>query len=341
MPPGMPGYAGAPGYPGAAYRGGPAGAMPGQPPGIETGSALQVLFPIKIWLHDRGWRQGLRLLIIPLAMLPLIYLALFSSSSDLTTPGWAYAIYVAPLWLIAFWLLIKPGQIGKLEIQLAVGIIVWTVIWMQLVTININTSLPQTLNFLSAMVVGYNEEITKALPILIAAILVLRIRKRKLDPRMWMYLGCVAGLTFGIYEQAAYTANAIKYNVGGTGSASGAILVILAFAERVFVDGFQHAVWAGIACFFVGIAVNYRKRRFLLLTLGISVPAILHGLNDWSGTAFNSIWAPILVQGFSLLLFLSYTLTAVTIERNIRFNPAFRGESMLMERFTDTGEPAT
>ncbi len=317
--------------------------MAGQPPGIETGSALEVLFPIKSWLHDRGWRQGLRLIIIPLALLPLIFLGIFGSSTSLTTPGWAYSLYIAPLWLMAFWLLIRPGNLGKLEIQIVIGIIIWTVIWMQVVTITINSHLGtpnQPLTFPEAIGVGYNEEITKALPILIAAMLVLKVRKRKLDPRMWMFMGCIAGLTFGIYEQQSYTVIDIL-NINGAKSNSDAIIAILAFAERVFVDGFQHAVWAGISCFFVGIAVNYRKRRFLLLALGVTVPAILHGLNDWSGAAFNTIWAPILVQTISLLLFLSYTLSAVTIERKVRFNPAFRGESMLMERFSDSGEPAT
>jgi hypothetical protein len=48
----------------------------------------------------------------------------------------------------------------------------------------------------------------------------------------------------------------------------------------------------------------------------------------------------VLVQGVSLLLFLGYTLSAVTIEHRVRRNPAFRGQSMLMERFSQPGEAA-
>ena len=90
-----------------------AGALGGES-GLAT--ALRILFPIQSWLHDPGWRQGLRLLVIAYALLPLIFLALLSSSSDLSAPGWAYSLYVAPLWAMGFWMLIRPGHVGKREI---------------------------------------------------------------------------------------------------------------------------------------------------------------------------------------------------------------------------------
>ena len=57
-----------------------------------------------------GWHQGLRLLVIAYALLPLVFLALFSSSRALAVPGFAYSLYIAPLWAIAFWLLVRPGR---------------------------------------------------------------------------------------------------------------------------------------------------------------------------------------------------------------------------------------
>jgi len=126
--------------------------------------------PIKSWLTDPGWRQGLRLLVIPYALLPLVFIAVFASSGNLTTPGWAYSLYVAPLWAIVFWLLIRPpGSFGKQEVLLALGIIIWVMIWMSVVTINLNRHLNPK-SFGDAVAVGFNEEITKALPILVAAL---------------------------------------------------------------------------------------------------------------------------------------------------------------------------
>jgi len=300
---------------------------------LDMGSFFEILIPVKSWLHDRGWRQGIRLLIIPYALLPLIFLQVFSSSTSLSSPGWAYSLYVAPLWLLTFWYLIRPPMIGKLEVVIGIGIAIWTIIWLHVVTIHINNHFANTHNMLGSLVVGYNEEITKALPVLIAAILLLKIRKQKLDPRTWFLMGTVAGLTFGVVEQSIYTPAAL-IQIHGAHAISEADVGALSFAFRVFVDGFQHAVWAGVSGFFVGIAVNYRRRRVPLLLLGISIPAILHALNDYVLTVFSTVWVGVLIQALSLLLFLGYTLSASAIERRVRRNPSFRGQSIMMERFS-------
>jgi RsiW-degrading membrane proteinase PrsW (M82 family) len=316
----------------------PAGPVPppAGAPREELATAFQILVPVKGWLRDPGWRQGLRLLIIPYALLPLIFIGLFASSGNLSTPGWAYSLYIAPLWAIAFWHLIRPGPIRFIEAQIAIGIVVWVLLWLQLVTVHINDHLGAPGRFGVALAVGLNEEITKALPILVAALLLLWLRGTKLDVRMWMFLGTIAGLTFGVREQAFYT----LVDIVGIAHAkvnTEAVVAVLAFAERVFVDGLQHAVWAGVSAFFIGMAVNYPRRRVWLIALGISIPVLLHAMNDWTASATGSIWAPVLIQAVSLVLFLGYTMSAASIERKVRRTPLFRGDSMLMERYSDPG----
>jgi RsiW-degrading membrane proteinase PrsW (M82 family) len=307
---------------------------------LDTGSFFETLIPVRSWLHDRGWRQGIRLLIIPYALLPLIFVQVFSASTSLRSPGWAYSLYIAPLWLLTFWYLIRPPVIRKREVVIGIGIVIWTIIWLHLVTIYINDHFANTNSIAGSLVVGYNEEITKALPVLIAAIGVLKIKKQKLDPRTWFLMGTVAGLTFGVIEQSIYTPAAIV-QIHGAHVNSQADVGVLTFAFRVFVDGFQHAVWAGLSGFFIGIAVNYRRRRIPLLLLGISIPAILHALNDYTLTIFSTAWAGVLVQAVSLLLFLGYTLSASAIERRVRRNPNFRGQSIMMERFSQPEQPSS
>ena len=328
----------------------PAAAMPRSPapPRIggaaeareELASAFQILVPVRSWLTDPGWRQGLRLLVIAYSLLPLVFLALFASSGNLTTPGWAYSLYVAPLWGVAFWLLIRPPEPhGKRELLIGLGIVIWVMIWMSLVTIHLNAGLNPK-SFGDALLVGFNEEITKALPILVAALLLLRLRGMKLDVRMWMFLGTVAGLTFGVREASGYTTIAIEH-IGAAAvahSANAAVIGALSFAYRVFVDGFQHAIWAGLSAFFIGIAVNYPRRRVQLIVLGVTMSAVLHALNNWCLSNFSSLWPWIVLQALSLLLFLGYTMSAGSIERNVRRTPLFRGESMIMDRFSETGE---
>ena len=339
-----PGPVFAPGQRGADSPSGPGGppvpAVPLASQGDDLAEAFRILIPVGSWIKNPGWRQGLRLLVIAYALLPLVFIALLSTSGNLQTPGWAYGLYIAPVWAIGFYLLIRPGPIRRLEIQIAVGIIVWTLVWLNVVTININDHLGkagQPLSFSAALGVGFNEEITKALPVLLAGLILLKFRSTKLDARMWMWLGTIAGLTFGVAEAALYTSREIVF-IHTAQTHSQAVAAILGFAERVFVDGFQHAVWAGIAGFFIGMAVNYRRRRIPLIILGVTIPAVLHALNDWSAGAFNSYWVWILIQAFSLLLFLGYTMSAETIERQVRQTPMFRGESMIMERFAEQKE---
>jgi RsiW-degrading membrane proteinase PrsW (M82 family) len=313
---------------------------PVAPPKDELATAFQILVPVKSWLTDPGWRQGLRLLVIPYALLPLVFIALFSSSGNLTTPGWAYSLYIAPLWVIAFWLLIRPGPVKALEVQIGVGMICWVLVWIKFVTVAINTALVSNpkapVAFPLALGVGFNEEITKALPVLLAALVIRKFRSAKLDVLMWMFLGTIAGLTFGVSEQAVYTVQDIL-NINQAQANSQAVVAVLGFAERVFIDGFQHAIWAGVAAFFIGMAVNYPRRRVPLIVFGISIPALLHALNDWSLGAFgsSSLWVWIVIQAVSLLLFLGYTMSAASIERQVRQTPLFRGESMIMEGFRE------
>jgi len=306
----------------------------------ELASAVQILVPVRSWLTDSGWRQGLRLLVIAYALLPLVFLALFASSGNLTTPGWAYSLYIAPLWGVAFWLLIRPPEPhGKRELLIGLGLVIWVMIWMSIITININSVLnPKSL--IGALGVGFNEEITKALPILVAALGLLKLRSVKLDVRMWMFLGTIAGLTFGVREASQYTTIAIEHIAAAAvhHSANAAVIGALSFAYRVFVDGFQHAIWAGVAAFFIGIAVNYPRRRVPLILFGVTIAAVLHALNDWYLSNFSLPWPWILLQAFSLLLFLGYTMSAASIEQRVRRTPLFRGESMIMDKFTETGD---
>ncbi len=349
--PGAPGGAGVPAGVGAPGSYGPPGGYPppgaGAPPGhpATTGGlamAVEILVPIRSWLKNPGWHNGLRVLVIAYALLPLIFLALLSNSRSLAAPGFAYSVYIAPLWAIAFWLLMRPGRLHTQEIVIAVAIVIWVTIWLNVVTININDQLVNGVrkgNFLAALGVGYNEEISKALPVLLAALILLRFRHTKLNVRMWMFLGTIAGLTFGIIEEMFYTEMAIA-QVANANQVSVADTGVLDFAFRVFVDGFEHAVWAAVSAFFIGIGVNYPRRRWQLIIFGVSIAAVLHALNDWSLSTFNSYWPGIAVQAISLLLFLGYTMSATAIEREVRRTALFRGDSMLMEipsQWTDTG----
>ena len=328
---------------GAGYAGGQAnwagGRIPSMsaPPKDELVAELQILIPIKSWLKNPGWRQGISGLVIPYALLPLVFEILFANTANPDTPGWAYSLYIAPLWALAFWLIIRPGPLKKQEVAISVALVVWLLVWMQVVTAPVDGLIGEPNSFFAALGVGFNEEISKALPVLLLALFMLKYRSTKLSVKMWMFIGTISGLTFGVVEASKiYTAEAILDINQHPGDV---ISGLLQFTERVFVDGFQHAIWAGIAAFFIGLGINYRKQQLRLFAIGITLPALLHGLNDWS-TNFSSPWPWVGIQTLSLFFFLGYAMSAGSIEQRVRRSPIFRGESIAFDSFSDPASSA-
>ena len=312
------------------------------PLGGQLVGALRILVPMGAWLRDPAMRQWPRLLVTAYALTPLILLIVLQHNADLVTLGWVYCLYVAPLWALVFWFLIRPGPLGRLHLIIAAIIIAAEFVLIPALTLPWEHALapPTTSHSLFSWVVGVGlpEELTKALPVMVLAIVLLKVRHIKLDVRMWMFLATLSGLFFGAYEASkVYVPNAIL------AIARGSAFGIPEFAERVFVDGLQHALWAGIAGFFIGLGTNYRRQRIPLWLLGIAVPMVLHGLNDWILTwpSISAEWGWILIQAFSLFLFLGYTASAAAIEKRVRHTPVFRGDSMLMDasQFRDLAPP--
>ncbi|HEY6275423.1 MAG TPA: PrsW family glutamic-type intramembrane protease [Streptosporangiaceae bacterium] len=322
----------------AAFAGQPAAAMPpaagqpGDPHGGQVVSALRILLPISAWLRDPAMRQWQRLLVAAYALTPLILLIVLQHNADLVTLGWVYCLYVAPLWAIVFWYLIRPGPLTRLHLVVAAIIIVAEFVLIPALTLPWERALAPantSHNLLHWIVgVGLPEEFTKALPVMVLAIVLLKVRHTKLDVRMWMFLACLSGLFFGAYE-----ASKVYVPLDIIEIARGSAFGIPQFAERVFVDGLQHALWAGTAGFFIGLGTNYGRQRVALWAMGIAVPTVLHGLNDGvlSWPTGEAQWLWIAIQAFSLFLFLGYTASAARIERQVRHTPIFRGDSMFLD----------
>ena len=321
-----------PGQPSPAPAAKAAAAAPADAPGGQVVSALRILLPITAWLRDPALRQWQRLLVAAYALTPLILLIVLQHNADLVTLGWVYCLYVAPLWAIVFWYLIRPGTLTRLHLVIAAVIIAAEFLLIPALTLPWERALAPpgaSHNLLRWIVgVGLPEEFTKALPVMVLAIVLLKVRHIKLDVRMWMFLACLSGLFFGAYE-----ASKVYVPLAVSEIARGSAFGIPEFAERVFVDGLQHALWAGTAGFFIGLGTNYGRQRILLWTFGIAVPTVLHGLNDGvlSWSSGQAQWAWIAIQAFSLFLFLGYTASAARIERQVRHTPIFRGDSIFLD----------
>ncbi len=302
-----------------------------QGPATRPSGVLHTLIPVRTWLTDPTLRQWPKLLIAAYALAPVVLLVLLQNTTDLKTLGWVYCLYIAPLWALVFWWLIRPGPIRRLHLAIAVAIVVAEFILIPAVTTPWESHLAPGSNSHNLIQyiygVGLAEEVTKALPVLVLAIF-LRARGTRLDVRMWMFLATLSGLTFGIYE-----ASTVYVPLDIITIAKGGAIGIPEFVERVFVDGLQHALWAGVAGFFIGLGTNYRRQRFLLWGLGLAIPAVLHGLNDWSlsGVFGSDLWVWIAIQALSVFLFLGYAASAHAIEQEVRHTPIFRGDSIMLD----------
>jgi RsiW-degrading membrane proteinase PrsW (M82 family) len=309
--------------------GAPPAGRPGS--GAHTPGFFHTLIPIRTWLTDPSLRQWPKLVVALYALAPVVLLIPLQSTSDLKTVGWVYSLYIAPLWAMIFWWLIRPGSIHWRHLFLAAQIIVAEYILVKVLTIPWEEHLePRNMshNLIQWIYgVGLAEELTKALPVLALAI-ALKVRNVKLDVRMWMFLATLSGLYFGVYEASTVY---VPHDLQAVNSTT--VFGVPELLERIFVDGLQHALWAGIAGFFIGLGINYRRQRYPLWVLGLAIPSILHGLNDWSlsGAFGTDLWVWVLIQAFSVFLFIGYATSAHAIEQEVRHTPIFRGESMLID----------
>jgi len=131
---------------------------------------------------------------------------------------------------------------------------------------------------------GFNEELLKALPVLLLAFVLKRIK----TPIDGMFYGAMSGLSFAAWEGYTYLDDPTK----------GEILTV-AFV-RITNSMFMHAAYPAIAGYFIALAI--RKRRPLLLSaVGIGIATVLHSLFD----IFITTHGPLIVI-VVFLVFIAY-----------------------------------
>jgi protease PrsW len=119
--------------------------------------------------------------------------------------------------------------------------------------------------------VGFMEESIKALPLLF----LIRRAKEPLVPQTLVFYGLISGIGFGVLEGVLYqttTNTTLAYN--------DAFFMNIA---RLTSLPFLHAIWCGIAGYFLSFAHLFPKYRRSLYVLAVGIPAILHGLYDTLG----------------------------------------------------------
>ena len=303
---------------------GPA-AQPGSQRGIPPPSDL---LPLGDWIRHHSLRSWPVLLFLALICVPscaLVVLGATPSAHTFDGVAWIFAAYFAVAWLLLLGVIVRPAHVTRM--MLAV-IIVTALITQVPLAVALETALHESNANLASSIftIGVPEELAKALPIVIVALIYRR--RHSLAPRDYLFLGAVSGLVFGASEVVRYfTVNGVEQfyvtvqsalpaiqhliNNGNSATTSlfsvliGPVLdFILNFVWRFLTDPISHACWSGLTGYFIGLAVTSRHKWYAVGWIGLAAAAILHGLNDWSPVNGHVAW--VLVTLISVMLFLGY-----------------------------------
>ncbi len=257
---------------------------------------VSVLFPWRAWTRHPWFRSWTTWVFVALIAVPPLATTLpTSGSDDILLPSTAFAFYFAAAWFLVLWKVVAPGGVTGPVLALVAGIAL-------VVEAPVAMALERALDIrpdslISWIVVaGVPEELAKLLPVAALA-LVHRRAWHMLSPRDFLFLGATCGLVFGAVEAVKYANDYMVIDDAQMG---------LLLAWRLLTGPIIHACWAGLSAYFLGLASRYRDAGpwLALAGLGIGLPALLHGLNNWVAGEHGVAWAA--VEGFSALLFLGY-----------------------------------
>ena len=276
----------------------------GQPPGGKSPEySFSSLVPVRHWLHDPALRSWPVLLLVALVCVPPIGLVLLNSATTearIQDIAWIFAAYFAVAWLLLLGVIVRPQHVSRamLGAVAVVGIVTQApiAIWLE-TELHAGTS-----SLLDIFTIGLPEELAKAIPIVVVAWIWRRFWHTQ-TPRDYLFLGAVSGLVFGAAEVVHYFTDVLGHL---SGNATGADLqaLTLEYVWRFLTDPIDHACWAGITGYFIGLAITGPRRTYAVAPVGIGIAAVLHGLNDWNPVNAHIGW--VLVTLISVLLFLAY-----------------------------------
>lgn len=253
-----------------------------------------------------------RLIYLAFLGLAPAFLIRFTFSTWLTF--YCISLYFSVLSAVFFLLIFKTNQVKtKLTIIIffSTQIAAYFLSTVQLLSgINVLYALTKATNIISRFIgftlgVGILEESIKALPLLF----ILKNTKQPLIPQTMVYYGLISGIGFGVLEGVFYqTTTNITLNYNDAFFMNIARLTSLPFL---------HAVWAGIAGYFLSFSFLYPLYRTSFWLLAIIIPAFLHGFYDtfgWSLLGLASTFISVVLLMFYLKRSADYQSKLLTLK---------------------------
>lgn len=274
----------------------------------------ELIFPhtdifTKQWLSDR------RFVILAIVGLVPLFVEFFTFGSQLLT-FYLISLYFAVLWGLIFYYFFRTRQVD-LRTAIATFFISQLCIFFlfdvtKVVFLNpfyLFVDRPFPINILGFVFgVGLTEEFVKLLPLVYLA----WKAKEPLLPQTLVFYGLISGVAFGVYEGVEYQ---IEVN-SGLDYTSSHYLNILRLTSLPFI----HAVWCGIAGYFLAFAKLFPRFRHSLYALMLAVPMLLHGLYDTfcssQSLIFNLLAIGMTVM--SVILLMLYLRNGANYEHRLR-----------------------
>ena len=275
----------------------------------DIGSELILPGDVFSW---KAIKKDSRLLWLALMGLAPAFLISFLSIIPLIT-FYVISLYFSIIWGLFFFYFFKTPQIKtKTTIALffilqAVVFVVWDILRLPAWPgINIMYGFTESPIYLLRLLgfifgVGFTEEMAKVIPLFF----ILHRAKEPFIPQSMVFYGLMSGIAFGVFEGVQYQMT---------------VNVQLDYSDAFFMNvarltslPFLHAVWTGIAGYFLSFAFLYPKYRLSLYFLAITVPAVIHGLYDTLGWSILGL----LLMLLSVLLLMSYLKQGVNYQSKL------------------------
>jgi|GEM_PF-1844023 protease PrsW len=288
------------------------------------------------------WKR--RRAIIILALCGVVPLAASILTKSTSIQYWTLALYFSVLWAAFFAIVYHDeGADPKIALAMYFGTGLFSI---PLLVLALQKGLESARQGLvdsaqlfialpaNVLFVGLPEELAKSLPLFILC------RFVKLPPlRLFIYYGLIAGLGFGFYEAIDYqrhmnletamqqlsTAIAALSHGAKPTDAEKSVLsrYYIENVLRLTSSPFFHAVWSGIAAFFIWFGMRFPAHRIGFFAIAILLPAIFHGLYD-GFLALNQPALTVLVAILSASLLGVFVGSAQQLERKMELDAGER-----------------
>ncbi|WP_442485152.1 GYF domain-containing protein [Aeoliella sp. SH292] len=292
------------------------------------------LLPVFRLFNDGSWARPWVVCLAIALLFPLLVIEYQGVENvDLVGASVAFSLYFSLLWTAFFHWCIDPGRLGAIRLLgtwlLTATIGVLGVVLVQALALPIfidGMAIDNEASLLKRVIswtlaVGVIEEAGK-----LAAVLLLTLRMPgSATPRTYAYLGVVSGLAFGTVEAIIYTyAYATEHAAGSGDSETSYGWLFMALITRWISLPLLHAIWTGIAGYFVGLSRKASQSHWKWILFGLTVVALLHGIYDVGAGDERYSWLALSTATVSLALFIGYLRSEELLVDKIRSHESSR-----------------